>query len=103
MRRKRRYFSREDKLHLLREAEAKSLAEVCREYNIDKTLLSKWKGEFSRDPNEAFTATGDESVQLKMKIAEYERLIGQLCLENRFLKKTSERLQQRAAEERKKG
>ena len=99
MRKKRRTFTRADKLRLLREAEGKPMAEVCREYDVDITLLSKWKGEFARNPKE-FTGNLDEAAELKKKVAEYERIIGQLCLENIYLKKTSTKFQQLAAEER---
>jgi len=102
MRRTRRTFSRADKLALLREAEANPMAQVCREHDIDITLLSKWKGEFSQNPEKAWTEKTDPDSQISLKIARLERIIGEMYLENRFLKKTSEKLQKQLAEERKK-
>lgn len=102
MRRPKRNFTRADKLEMLRELEVKSLAEVCREHDIDITLLSKWKGEYNQNPEEAWTGKEDPDLQDNLKLARYERIIGQLCMENRFLKKTSEKLQEKLAEERRK-
>lgn len=102
MRRPKRNFSRADKLALLREAEAKPMAEVCREHDIDITLLSKWKGEFSQNPKTAWTGKIDPDAQISLRIAKLERVIGEMYLENRLLKKASEKLQKKLAEERKK-
>lgn len=95
--RKRRYFTREFKLSLLRELESKTAAEICREHNIHPVLLSSWKKDYERDPHRAFSGSGNMWKE-EAKIAQYERLIGQLYAENAFLKKTSEILQQKKAE-----
>lgn len=96
----RRSFSKEMKLSLLRELESKSAAEVCRENNVHPTLLNRWKKEYEKSPNEAFSGKGkiwkEESI-----IAKCERKIGQQAMEIDFLKKTLDILQERRAEEKK--
>jgi len=98
--RTRRNFTREFKLSILRELESKSAAEICREHNIHPVLLSTWKRDYKKNPNSAFSGRGNMWKE-EAKIIQYERIIGQLYAENAFLKKTSEVLQQRNAEEKK--
>ena len=49
--------------------------------------MSKRKKQYSADPQNAFSGPGRASTQ-EAKIADLERTIGQLYLENSFLKKT---------------
>ena len=49
-------------------------------------MLSKWKREYKDNPGTAFSGNGNISNQ-EAKLAESERLIGQLYAENAFLKK----------------
>lgn len=96
---KRRIFTREFKLGIIQELTTKSVAEVCREHNLDPSLITYWKRDYEKNPTSAFAGNGhlwkDEA-----KLAERERLIGQLYAENAFLKKALERLQQLKTEER---
>jgi transposase len=94
----RRGFTREFKLDILNELNLKGAAEVCREHNIHPSLLSKWKREFNQSPTDAFKGNGN-TWKLEAKLAEKDRLIGQLYAENDFLKKTTKRLQELKAEE----
>ena len=94
----RRGFTREFKLDILNELNMKGAAEVCREHNIHPSLLSKWKREFNQSPVEAFKGNGN-IWKLEAKLAEKDRLIGQLYAENDFLKKTTKKLQELKAEE----
>jgi len=94
----RRTFAKEFKLSILRELESKSAAEICRENNIHPVMLSRWKKDYEKDPTGAFSGQGNLWKE-DAKIAQYERLVGQLYAENAFLKKTSELLQKRKAEE----
>jgi len=94
----RRTFTKEFKLSILRELESKPAAEVSREHNVHPVLLSIWKRDYEKDPHGAFSGRGNLWKE-EAKIAQYERLIGQLYAENAFLKKTSEILQERNAEE----
>lgn len=96
----RRTFTKEFKLSLLRELETKSAAELSREHNIHPVLISMWKRDYEKDPSGAFSGHGNMWKE-EAKIAQYERLIGQLYAENAFLKKTSIILQERKAEEKK--
>jgi transposase len=85
---KRRIFTREFKISVVREVEnGKTAAEVCRENSIHPMMLYRWKREYKENPKEAFSGYGNVN-KLDAKIAEYERVIGQLYAENKFLKKT---------------
>jgi len=99
---KRRKFTREFKIGLLREYECgKSLAEICRENNIHPSMVSKWKKEYSAYPDTAFSGNGN-LYKDQARIAELERKVGQLFLENEFLKKVLEVTKKRIEEEKKK-
>ena len=88
MGKKRRQFSREFKLQVLREIESGvPAAQISRQHQIGESLLQKWKKQYRKDPQNAFSGSGKPSSQ-DAKIADLERTIGQLYLENAFLKKT---------------
>ena len=93
-----RRFSREFKLLILKELETKRLAEVCRAHNIAPSTVSGWRKDYETNPKEAFSGHGNIWKE-DAKLAEKDRLIGQLYAENAFLKKVYERLKQRTAEE----
>lgn len=83
----RRKFTREFKLSVLRQLESgNTVAEITRENSITASMLSKWKRQHSENPKAAFSGNGNIG-QADAKIANYERLIGQLYSENAFLKK----------------
>jgi transposase len=93
---KRREFTREFKLSVIREVDAgKSLAQVARKYQLDPSLICKWRKLYQRHKDEAFAgrgrAYGDDA-----RIAELESLIGRLTIENDLLKKVLQRLEQKA-------
>ena len=96
-----RKFTREFKLSVLQELEYKRMSQICREYSLGGSLVSKWKKEYSSNPKEAFKGNGNLWKE-DAKIAQYERLVGQLYAENAFLKKVYESLKQQIAEERRK-
>lgn len=98
---KRRTFTKEFKLEILRELEMKSAAQVCRENNLHSMLVNRWKKEYESSPKEAFNGRG-KMWKEDAKLAQAERLIGQLYTEIDFLKKTLGRLQELRAEERRK-
>jgi transposase len=88
MSKKRRQFSREFKLQVIREIEnGVPAAQISRQHQIGESLLHKWKKQYRKDPHNAFNGAGKPSSQ-DAKIADLERTIGQLYLENAFLKKT---------------
>jgi transposase-like protein len=95
---KRRKFTREFKLEILRELEGKTLAQVSREHDLLPNVVSKWRKEYESNPRRAFSGNGNlwkESAEIE----KYKRLVGQLYAENEFLKKTLDSLQRRKAEE----
>ena len=88
----RRSHSFEFKLRVLREIEAgKSAAQVCREHRLDSSLIKKWKRQ-RRELEEA-VASGATRRGEAERIAELERLIGQLSMENQLLKKALVKLE----------
>lgn len=95
----RRKFTREFKISILNELVHKSVAEVCKEHNILPTLIYHWRNDHDSNPKQAFNGNG-KLWKEDAKIAQYERLVGQLYSENTLLKKVLQQLQERIAEER---
>ena len=93
-----RHFSREFKLSVLKELETKRLAEVCRLHDLAPSTVSGWRSDYEENPREAFKGHGNIWKE-DAKIVQYERIIGQQCVEIAFLKKVYERLKQQIAEE----
>lgn len=99
----RRRFSREFKLQVLRELESgKSVAEVCREYDLTRFLVARWKRENVENPGGAFQGKGKFRVD-ENRTRELERLVGQLYAENDFLKRALANMKKRAEEDRGRG
>ncbi len=97
----RKKFTREIKISILRELEnGKSAAQVSRENGIHPSMLSKWKQEYKENPRTAFSSNGNISKP-EAKLAESERLIGQLYAENAFLKKVLSSLETKLHEHQK--
>ena len=85
--RKRRRFSKEFKINVIREIEHGSKqAEVCRKYDIHPVMVNRWRKEYQQYPDTAFKGTGNQYKE-HARIAELERLVGKLYAENAFLKK----------------
>lgn len=98
----RKKYTREIKISILRELEnGKSAAQVCRENSIHPSMLSKWKREYKENSGIAFSGNGNVSKP-EAKLAESERLIGQLYAENAFLKKVLSSLETKLHEHQKK-
>lgn len=99
----RRKFAREFKIAVLRELEnGKGAAQICRENSISSAMLYNWRREYNENPETAFSGNG-KICKSEAKIAESERLIGQLYAENAFLKKALSALEARLAQLRKQG
>jgi transposase len=93
---KRRRFSREFKLQIVREIEAgKPPAQAAREYQIHPTLILRWRQEHLRYAERAFMGNGRLQKD-EARIAELERMVGQLTMENALLKKALLRLEAQA-------
>jgi transposase len=96
---KRRRFTREFKLQVVREVEAgKTPAQAAREYQVHPTLLLRWCKEHLQYAERAFMGNG-RLYKEEAKIAELERLLGQLTMENALLKKALLRLEARCQEQ----
>jgi transposase len=90
---KRRQFTREFKLQVLREIEGgKSIARASREHEVHPNLIGKWRKEHGKYADEAFAGNG-HLYKEEAKIAQLERMVGQLAMENDFLKKVLARLE----------
>jgi len=97
--RKRSEFNRDFKLSILNELNLKKAVQVCREHNLHPNLLSRWRKEFNQNPAKAFSGCGN-LWKAEAEIERYKRLLGELYAEIDFLKKTTKRLQELNAEER---
>ncbi len=83
----RRVFTREFKLAAVKELESgKPLAYVARRLEINPNVLHRWRREFNKQPTKAFSGKGKRML-VESREAELERKIGQLTMENDFLKK----------------
>jgi len=89
-----RRFTREFKLEALRQlAGGKSFARLARELELHENVLRRWQREYEKEPGRAFPGKGQGKVWLDRE-AELERKIGQMTLENDFLKKALQRLEE---------
>jgi transposase len=94
----RRRYSREFKVQVLRELEAgKGMAQVCREHNVSRFVVSRWRREYEKDPVGSFTGNGNAKKDAA-RVEELERLVGRLYAENDFLKRALASLKEREAE-----
>jgi transposase len=83
----RRMFTREFKLAAVKELETgKPLGYVARQLEVNANTLHRWRREFKAQPTKAFSGQG-RRVLVESHEAELERKIGQLTMENDFLKK----------------
>ena len=84
---KRRVFSRDFKLQVLRGIESgKSIAQAAREHQVHPNTISAWREIHRQYGQEAFAGNGNTYTH-EAKIAELERLIGQQAIEIALLKK----------------
>jgi transposase len=90
---KRRRFSKEFKVRILRElAAGKTLAQASREHQLHPNTLRDWRKQHDRYGQRAFAGNGN-AYKDEARIAELERMIGQLTMENALLKKVLQRLE----------
>jgi transposase len=89
-----RKFTREFKLEAIRQlASGKSFAQLARELELHENVLRRWQREYEKQPGRAFPGKGQGPLSLDRE-AELERKIGQMTLENDFLKKALQRLEE---------
>lgn len=90
MKQKRRNFSAQFKFETVMEVlhGEKSVAQVCRERDITETLYYKWRDAFfERAPGIFEDQRGSGHDQQADRVAELERMVGRLTMENEILKK----------------
>jgi len=86
-------YSRDLKIAAMRALDAGSAcAEIARKYQLSPKLLERWRGEWRAKGELAFPGIGRRGADLPAlddarRVAELERKIGQLTMENDFLKK----------------
>jgi transposase len=91
---KRRQFTREFKTQVVREVEAgKPLGQVAREYEVHPTQLRRWCQLQQQYAGRAFAGNG-RAYREEARVAELERMVGQLTMENALLKKALRRLEE---------
>lgn len=90
----RRKFTREFKLEAIRQLETGRPAVVlARALEVNPSLLQRWRQEFRSNPSAAFPGMGKRWLT-ESREAELERKIGQLTMENDFLKKVLRRFEE---------
>ena len=94
----RRQFTAEFKAQVVLEllTGAKSSAELCREHQIASSVLADWKTIFLARIASIFEHPNQSTDQDSARIAELERLVGRLTLENDMLKKATNILHHRS-------
>ena len=65
------------------------VSEIIRQFDIHQNLVYKWTQEYQANPETAFRGSADEDTPQSrdQRIAELERVLGRITLENEFLKK----------------
>ena len=91
----RRIYSRDLKIAAMRELDGgRALVELARQMQLSPHLLDRWRGEWRARGELAFPGVGRRGVGPALtdaqRIADLERKIGQLAMENDFLKKALE-------------
>ena len=86
-------YSRDLKIAAMRALDAGArTGEIARKYQLSPHLLERWRGEWRAKGESAFPGMGRRGADLPVlddarRIGELERKIGQLTMENDFLKK----------------
>ena len=93
-------YSRDLKIAAVRALDAgASIGEIARKYQVSPHLLDRWRGEWRAKGDLAFPGIGRRGASLPAvdntrRISELERKIGQLTMENDFLKKALQLLRE---------
>lgn len=95
-----RKFSAAFKFEVVRQLQSgeKRLAQVCREHDLDPGMVRDWRARVEKRGTEAFLRSFGEAPEpgtvapatlaaAEARIGDLERLVGQLTLENEFLRK----------------
>jgi transposase len=89
----RRNFSPEFKTRVVLEilTKLKSMAQVCRDYDLKEQVVTRWKAEFL-DHAPTLFAPNPQRDEDQARIADLERLVGRLTMELEIAKKASQLL-----------
>jgi len=83
----RRVFTREFKVAAVKELESgRPIGYVARQLEVNPNQLHRWRREFKAQPTQAFSGQG-KRILAESHEAELERKVGQLTMENDFLKR----------------
>jgi transposase-like protein len=96
----RKHYTREFKLKVVQAVQSGELrpAQACREYPLAESVLTRWRQEVQQRGEAAFTPpTVSPTDTYEQRIAELERVCGQLAVENAALKKALQLAQSRLA------
>lgn len=98
MKRKRRHFTAEEKVALLRRhlVEKKPVSEICLEHHLQPTVFYRWQQEFFENGAAAFRRNSDAEerrarehiARLENKIQRKDEVLAELMMEHVALKKT---------------
>ena len=85
-------YSRDLKVTVMRALDAGAArGEIARKYQLSPKLLERWRSEWRAQGEMAFPGIGRRQLEVPTddgrRVAELERKIGQLTMENDFLKK----------------
>ena len=91
MSKKRREFTPEFKLQCVLDliSGRSRPVEICREHNISDSLLARWRQQFTEQAPKIFEPDHKNRNASAQRMAELERLVGQLTLELSASKKLS--------------
>jgi transposase len=69
----------------------KTLIEICTEHKIPKTTLIEWKEKLEKESHDIFLPISERDKKLKQlqnTIQDLHKIIGEITIENNFLKKS---------------
>ena len=91
----RRSYTRDFKVKIVKQIEAgDTVASLARRHQLHPNVIYDWVKQYRQNPDKAFHRRKSEANPEAERIAELERKIGQLTMENDFLKKLMQRLDQ---------
>lgn len=66
-----------------------SMAQICKKHSLKDSVVSRWKAQFLQNAPSIFANKEERDNSQEEKIANLERLVGQLTMEKEILKKAS--------------
>lgn len=90
----RRTFSTEFKCQIVEEvlAGVSTVAQLSRRHELAPNLIYRWKQQYT--DGKLWNVASNGELALKLRVLELERLVGELLLENKLLKKAARSAQQ---------